>query len=163
MENMEIERKFLVDHLPEGLETFPCHRIEQAYLCTSPVVRVRQEDETYYLTYKGGGLKCREEYNLPLNAQAYAHLSAKADGNILTKRRYMIPVGTYTAELDIFEEAYLGLRYVEVEFDSEAEADAFTPPAWFGAELTGQGEYQNSALSRAESPARWLALHGFKA
>ena len=71
---MEIERKFLVPCLPEGYDTHPFHQIEQAYLCTEPVVRIRQEDDSFYLTYKGKGLLSREEYNLPLTREAYAHL-----------------------------------------------------------------------------------------
>ena len=63
---MEIERKYLVASLPEGYEACPFHTIEQAYLCTEPVVRIRQEDNDYYLTYKSKGLLVREEYNLPL-------------------------------------------------------------------------------------------------
>ena len=62
---MEIERKFTVKKMPAGLESFPFHIIQQAYLNTDPVVRIRREDETYYLTYKGRGLMAREEYNLP--------------------------------------------------------------------------------------------------
>ena len=89
---MEIERKYLVNHVPADYMEFPCHAIEQAYLCTSPVVRIRREDDSYYLTYKGKGLMTREEYNLPLNEQAYAHLLKKADGIILTKTRYLIPL-----------------------------------------------------------------------
>ena len=50
---MEIERKFLVKELPAHLEDYLSHLIEQAYLCTSPVVRIRRQDEEYYLTYKG--------------------------------------------------------------------------------------------------------------
>ena len=44
---MEIERKFLIENenLPASLEEYPCHKIEQGYLCTDPVVRIRQEDE----------------------------------------------------------------------------------------------------------------------
>ena len=63
---MEIERKYLIHKLPEDLETYPCRKIQQAYLCTNPVVRIRRQDQDYYLTYKGGGLMVREEYNLPL-------------------------------------------------------------------------------------------------
>ena len=64
---MEIERKFLIEKekLPPSLDQYPCRRIEQGYLCTDPVVRIRQEDDTYYLTYKAGGFLAREEYNLP--------------------------------------------------------------------------------------------------
>ena len=33
---MEIERKFLIpkENLPTDLASYPCHRIEQGYLCT---------------------------------------------------------------------------------------------------------------------------------
>ena len=65
--NMEIEKKYTIKELPENLESYPCKIIEQAYLNTTPVVRVRKSNDTYYLTYKGSGLMAREEYNLPLD------------------------------------------------------------------------------------------------
>ena len=74
---MEIERKFTIKYLPENLEQYPCHLIEQAYLNTAPVVRIRRQDDDYYLTYKGSGLIAREEYNLPLNEHSYYHLREK--------------------------------------------------------------------------------------
>ena len=58
---MEIERKFTIKSLPEDLENYPFHHIEQAYLSTMPVVRVRKEDDQYYLTYNGSGLLSRDE------------------------------------------------------------------------------------------------------
>ena len=75
---MEIERKFLIQKMPSDLENYKSRLIEQAYLNVKPVVRVRREDETYYMTYKGGGMMAREEYNLPLDADSYAHLLQKA-------------------------------------------------------------------------------------
>lgn len=148
---MEIERKFLIKQIPEGCTSFPCRQIEQAYLNTDPVVRVRRDNDDYYLTYKGKGLLSREEYNLPLNKEAYEHLLAKADGIILTKKRYMIPVpgnDHLTIELDVFEGHYDGLILAEVEFASEEEAKAFNPPDWFGEDVTFSGEYHNSRLSK---------------
>ena len=148
---MEIERKFLIKQIPEGCTSFPCRQIEQAYLNTDPVVRVRRDNDDYYLTYKGKGLLSREEYNLPLNKEAYKHLLAKADGIILTKKRYTIPVpgnDHLTIELDVFEGHYDGLILAEVEFASEEEAKAFNPPAWFGKDVTFSGEYHNSRLSK---------------
>ena len=37
---MEIERKFLIDKIPESIDLsgLKCRRIEQGYLCTEPVV-----------------------------------------------------------------------------------------------------------------------------
>lgn len=148
---MEIERKFLVETPPKDYTSYPFHMIEQAYLCTEPVVRIRREDSTYYLTYKSKGLLAREEYNLPLTAESYAHLLTKADGNILTKKRYLIPVDKrpdLTIEFDVFEGRFAGLMLAEVEFASEEDANAFVPPSWFTRDVTFSGEYQNSRLSK---------------
>lgn len=146
---MEIERKYLLNDLPE-FEQYECHKIEQAYLCTSPVVRVRREDENYYMTYKGGGLMAREEYNLPLNKEAYEHLLKKADGNVISKTRYLIPLEQeeLVAEVDVFEPPFAPLVMAEVEFVSEEQANAFCPPAWFGEDVTFDGRYHNSYMSR---------------
>ena len=146
---MEIERKFLIKQIPEGCTSFPCRQIEQAYLNTDPVVRVRRDNDDYYLTYKGKGLLSREEYNLPLNKEAYEHLLAKADGNIITKKRYEIPDGTgKTIELDLFEGVFSGLTLAEVEFESIEEANAYIPPSWFTKDVTMDAAYHNSNMSK---------------
>ena len=100
---MEIERKYLITAPPQECFSCPCRSIEQAYLCDDPVVRIRRDGERYYLTYKGRGLLAREEANLPLNEASYRHLLSKADGIVLTKKRYCIPLeGTsLTIELDV--------------------------------------------------------------
>lgn len=160
---MEIERKFTVKALPERLSQYPFHHIEQAYLNTDPVVRIRKQDEEYYLTYKGKGLLAREEYNLPLNEHSYYHLREKADGNIIAKKRYLIPVEhptftsdynfsvdqiSLTIELDIFEAPFENLVIAEVEFPDERMAEAFCPVDWFLDDVTNDPAYHNSNLSR---------------
>lgn len=145
---MEIERKYLITHLPFALKDYPCHHIEQAYLNTAPVIRIRREDEDYYLTYKSKGLMVREEYNLPLTKEAYLHLLDKADGNLISKKRYKIPLPSgYTAELDVFFPPFDPLLLVEVEFPDEQSAREFQAPGWFGAEVTFSTAYHNSTLS----------------
>lgn len=146
---MEIERKFLPVTLPENLEQYKSHSIQQAYLNTAPVIRIRKQDNDFILTYKGSGMMAREEYNLPLNEDSYNHLLAKADGNIITKTRYLIPIpGNLTAELDIFEDKFSGLSLIEVEFDSIEAANSFIAPDWFGEDVTNDGHYHNSYLSK---------------
>ena len=149
---MEIERKFLISQLPENLESYPCRQIEQGYLCTCPVVRIRRQDDSYYLTYKSTGMMVREEYNLPLIAESYEHLKPKADGIIITKKRYCIPYQNYMIELDIFEGELAPLILAEVEFSTEEEALKFIPPEWFIKDVTQSYLYHNSYLSQ----------HGFK-
>ncbi|MDD6812111.1 MAG: CYTH domain-containing protein [Lachnospiraceae bacterium] len=162
---MEIERKFTVKTLPVNLEQYPFHVIEQAYLNTDPVVRIRKQDEEYYLTYKGKGLLAREEYNLPLNKTSYYHLREKADGNIIAKKRYLIPLEHPTfvsdyqknvdqmslkIELDIFDKPFDGLIIAEVEFPDKEMAEAFLPVNWFDEDVTNNPEYHNSNLSKRQ-------------
>lgn len=146
---MEIERKYLIKKIPENLEQYRSLKIAQGYLCVDPVVRIRRSNEDYYLTYKGAGLMVREEHNLPLTKEAYEHMIPKIDGLLVEKTRYLIPLtDNLTAELDIFEGDFSSLILVEVEFHSVEEADSFTPPEWFGREVTNDGRYHNSYLSR---------------
>lgn len=148
MKSYEIERKYLIHTLPFDLKKYVFHEIEQGYLCTEPVVRIRKQDDAYYLTYKSKGLMVREEYNLPLTADAYAHLREKTDGRLITKRRYLIPFGKYTIELDLFSSPRSDLMLAEVEFSSEEEALSFKAPDWFGEDVTNSSEYHNSTLSQ---------------
>ena len=143
---MEIERKFLVETLPEGLEQYPKTHMQQAYLSTDPVVRVRRMDEEDVLTCKGPGLLSREEREMPLTAEAFGRLLAKADGTVITKDRWRIPCGPYTIELDVFEPPFAPLVMAEVELSSEDEA--FEKPEWLGQEVTGDSRYYNSSLRK---------------
>lgn len=154
---IEIERKFLVSkesaryYLEKAnLKEFDCHEIEQAYLTTDPVIRVRKSDDDYYLTYKGKGLMSREEYNLPLTKESYETLLQKADGNIITKQRVLIPYNKYMIELDIFKPPFDYIYMAEVEFASEKEAIEFEKPDWFLKEVTDDREYHNSVMSRKQ-------------
>jgi adenylate cyclase len=149
MENIEIERKFLVKKIPDNLDTYEKIDMTQGYLNTDPVVRVRKENDDYVLTYKGSGLLSHSEYNLPLNKEAFEHLLKKCDGIIISKSRYKIPIeNNLTAELDIFKGDLDSLKLVEVEFDSVEEANNFTPPEWFGEDVTTDGRYHNSYISK---------------
>lgn len=149
---MEIERKYLIDkeNLINDIEGYPHHIIEQGYMCTEPVVRIRKSDEEYYMTYKSKGLMAREEYNLPLTKEAYYHLLPKCDGNIISKTRYLIPLDKYTIELDVFSGKFEGLILAEVEFNSLEEAENFTPPKWFGEDVTFSTKYHNSTMSKTD-------------
>ena len=146
---MEIEKKYLLKNLPD-FAACQFHKIEQAYLCTDPVVRVRREDETYYMTYKGRGMLVREEYNLPLNKEAYEHLKEKADGNVIGKTRYLVPLveNGLIAEVDVFDAPFAPLIMAEVEFESEEQANEFVAPEWFGEDVTFDGRYHNSYMSK---------------
>lgn len=155
---MEIERKFQIKKMPENLDSYKKKEIEQGYLCTKPVLRIRKSNDNYILTYKSRlgmtekpvevALTC-EEVELPLSQEAYEHLREKTDDNLISKTRYLIPIdGGLTAELDVFHGRLEGLSFVEVEFPSEEAAAAFQPPEWFGCDVSFDKRYKNNYLSK---------------
>lgn len=162
---MEIERKFTIAQMPENLEQYERKQIEQAYLCRNPVVRIRRSNEDYILTYKSkpflppsGNITARscEEVELPLTKEAYEHLKEKADGFLITKDRYLIPIGQdRKIELDIFKGQLEGLIFAEVEFASEEEAAAFQLPDWFFKDVTFDERYSNGHLSVMKPEDIW--------
>lgn len=157
---MEIERKFLVKHLPENLDKFPRVEIEQAYLCTSPTLRIRRMGDDYILTVKehlasASSAICNREEEFSLSAESFRRLLAKCECS-LSKTRYRINLrsqtgdGFYvglTAELDIFHGRHQGLLLVEVEFPNTETADAFVAPDWFGEDVSADPRYRNSFLA----------------
>ena len=167
---MEIERKFTIKKLPENLEQYGKKEIEQAYLCSKPTIRIRKSNENYILTYKSRlGLdlpenitaRTCEEVELPLSKKAYEHLKEKADGSVISKTRYLIPLDdTHKIELDVFHGYLEGLMFAEVEFASEEESAAFQMPEWFLEDVTFDKRYRNSFLSSFTSLEELQAWNG---
>jgi CYTH domain-containing protein len=146
---MEIERKFTIKELPKNLEQYEHHEITQAYILNSdPVLRIRQLDDDYILTYKSKGMMTRVEEEMSLNKEAFEKLLSKTEGNVISKTRYKIPEANgLVIELDLFHGAFEGLNLAEVEFTSEEEANAYKAPEWFNEDVTFAGSYHNSRMS----------------
>ena len=155
---MEIERKFTIKCLPEHLNQYEKKEIEQAYLCTGPVVRIRKSNQDYILTYKSkkgivlpenATARSCEEVELPLTKEAYEHLKEKADGQVIAKTRYLIPIENgRKIELDVFKGYLKGLVFAEIEFESEEEAAAYQMPDWFEEDVTFDRRYSNAVMTR---------------
>ena len=146
---MEIERKFLIkkESLPQNYNEYTYNELEQAYIITNPVLRIRKKDNEYILTYKGPGFLARQEEEFPLTKESYEKLLTKAEGITISKTRYKIPHDDLVIELDIFKKDLDGLILAEVEFPDMTAANEYVPPEWFGREVTNEGTYHNSSLS----------------
>jgi CYTH domain-containing protein len=152
---VEIERKFLVDRLPE--DPPPGERIEQGYLAIAPdgvEVRVRRRAGTCTLTVKSGPAQVRVEEELEVDERRFESLWALTEGRRIAKTRHVVPLdGGLSAEVDVYEDAHAGLLTAEVEFPSAAASDAFAPPGWLGVEVTGDRRYANQSLALHGPPA----------
>lgn len=158
---MEIEKKYRIKRLPEKLENYTCLNIEQGYLCTKPVIRIRKMNEKYILTYKSKtplqesqyNTKISNEVELPLTESSYVHLQEKVDGNLIQKKRYLIPLENgLKVELDVFGGHLEGLVFAEVEFQSVEDAMEFIPPDWFDEDVSMDKRFNNSYLSQTDKP-----------
>lgn len=148
---LEIERKWKVNaNLPAPLG--PGVALRQGYLTRGggASVRLRDKGGALLLTVKQGTGLTRAEVEVAVTAAQFDALWPLTAGARVEKTRHKVILGEHTAELDRFSGALAGLCLVEVEFDTEAAARAFTPPAWFGPELTHASGWTNAEL----------ALHG---
>lgn len=165
---IEIEKKFTVKEIPFSLEDYPFHQIEQGYLNVHPAIRVRRQDDKYYMTYKGTpGQFIMEraenadgqqdigqtEYNMPLDKTSYEHLASKADGNFIRKKRYLIPLNK-----DAFDEEYLTtdieLAMAVEEGSIKIELDIFEKP--YEGRILAEVEFPNEEAARNYHPAAWF-------
>ncbi len=149
---MEIERKFLIHQHPLNLEQYPFDHIAQGYVSTSPVIRIRQKNDTYLLTCKSKGLMAREEFEIEISHSEFLALQNKIEHQMILKERYYIPLKDHlTLELDIFKGPLQGLMMAEVEFPSLEAAEQFKALDWFDKELTQDYRFQNNHLCQLDS------------
>ncbi|MEQ8859764.1 MAG: CYTH domain-containing protein [Pseudomonadales bacterium] len=146
---IEIERKFLVRHLPD-LEGVIGQPMSQGYLRAdaSGSVRLRISGESAILNVKGptrDGARLEFEYPVP-TADAREMLAALAVAEPVEKVRYRIEHEGYLWELDVFGGRNHGLVIAEVELD--AATDDPPLPEWVGREVTDDPRYYNAYLSR---------------
>jgi len=144
---IEIERKYLVKSLPEGMEVST--PILQGYLAHDEhmEVRIRQYGNNHFLTVKEGSGLTRRETEIEISPQQFLALWPSTEGRRLEKVRSVVNHGTIQVEVD----RYLGdlepLLIAEVEFSSIEESEKFKKPDYLGEEVTGEESYKNLSLA----------------
>jgi adenylate cyclase len=145
----EIERKFLLSELPPTLRLARGEAIKQGYLALDgdTEVRLRTGSAPPRLTIKSGRGEVRTEVELPVEGSGARQLWELTEGRRVEKTRRLMRIDGVEAEVDEYGGDLAGLVVAEIEFPDEQAAQAFTPPAWFGRELTGEPEYANQSLA----------------
>jgi len=139
---MEIERRFWIDGYPTGLPLVTEAVMYQGYISTAPVVRIRstetEKGTVYVLCFKGNGTLAREEIENEISGGFFHRLCAFVGLPLIRKdfKAYALPSG-HILECSLVDAgAETEFFYAEVEFNSIEEANAFTPPAFLGEEIT---------------------------
>ncbi|WP_338244000.1 CYTH domain-containing protein [Aurantiacibacter hainanensis] len=149
----EIERKFLVTGDGWRKAAVSSHHIAQAYIASGNgnEIRIRIVDgDRARLTIKSAEAEQdRDEYEYDVPLEEAKRLYLLAERGAVLKRRHVVPAGGGLEwEIDVFEGANEGLIVAEIELD-EASQD-FARPDWLGEEVTGQREYYNAELAKAQ-------------
>lgn len=145
----EVERRWLVEPgAAKSLKDGRAREIEDLYL-PGTGLRLRKVSEpgvqsVFKLCKKYGksSALCEGVTNLYLSEAEYLLLRSRLVGEPIKKVRYEVAGGA----LDDYG-ASQPQAIFEVEFSSEAEAATYTPPAFVGAEVTGNPAYSGARLA----------------
>ncbi|MCM1024337.1 MAG: hypothetical protein NC395_09815 [Prevotella sp.] len=144
---LEIERRWLVK-IPDRLEEFPYHVIEQAYLEPENGFqgRIRRLDGRFIYTEKArtGSAASRVENEREITEEEYERLKERTILNTVKKKRYVIPYGGLTFELDVFENTVeTGYAIMEAELPEESAEVRLPDFVETVCEVTEDGYYTN--------------------
>ncbi|OXS52456.1 adenylate cyclase [Cohnella sp. CIP 111063] len=156
----EIERKFLMTEFPDTLVRegelvlIKEQRIEQTYLAMDDTqeLRVRKikdlasGEHEFTHTFKRGNGLVREEIEYSISESLYEQLIQASGAIPLTKIRTTADWSGTTVEIDTYDQ--VELRVLEVEFESEEEAESFRAPGWFGPDISSTKQYSNKTVWR---------------
>ena len=146
--SFEIERKFLVEGNFKD-KAISSSRIKQGYILSAGgrTVRIRIRDEQGYITIKGPSNRdgiSRYEWEKEIPLGEAEELMLLCEPGVIDKRRYLVPSGRHTFEVDEFYGENEGLVMAEVELGAEDEA--FVKPDFLGMEVTGDRRFYNGHL-----------------
>jgi CHAD domain-containing protein/CYTH domain-containing protein len=150
---VEIERKYLLAALPEAVRGAESVEIDQGWL---PGERLQERlrrasngaEDRFYRTVKLGRGITRTEIEEEAPRQLFEQLWPLTDGRRLRKRRYYVPEGALTWEIDEFLDRELVLAEVELP----APETQVSLPGWLAPlverEVTGEAAYLNVNLAQ---------------
>jgi adenylate cyclase len=144
----ELEKKFLLEKLPEGLGDPVL--VQQGYLYTEPFeFRVRRKGAQCFMTYKSAGDEERVEWEKEIPEMIFDELLTKKVGRTIKKNRYQHDRDGHRYEFDEYLDEFEGLLIVEIEFQGREAFESFQPPAWLGnvIDVTKDSQYKNKNLA----------------
>lgn len=150
----EIERKYLLSGMPAGLTDAPWAEIEQGYLPGAKIIervrRIRAADGgvRYERTCKLGRGIDRFEFQEDVDEVFFTTVWPLTRGKRVFKRRYKVPAGELTWEIDEFTDRRLVLAEVELERADQSIVIPESIRAVLVREVTDDPDYSNYALAR---------------
>lgn len=139
MRQTERERVFLVKKMPTDISKYVPMPISVGDFFesnSSDALKIRQKGDNYHLIKKETNTTHeRIEHIINIKEGEFKALM-KCTVQSHCKNRYFYPCDKYMCEIDYYLDRLDGYARVEVEFDNDEDMRNFTPPEWFGNEIT---------------------------
>ena len=152
----EIERKFVIDRLPDGmLGQREGTRIHQGYLLLEKEreLRIRKMGQDHHsMTVKQGQGLQRLEQECAISSEQFDMLWPLTAGRRLVKTRYCLQQRDHLWEIDVFAANLSPLVLLEVEFATVEQSREFAAPGFVAFEVTEDPAYKNAALATQGLP-----------
>lgn len=151
----EIERRFVLERLPDDLVIHHPYQVVQAYTVIDDVANIEErvryrrtpEGNYSYLHYQKRGIgRIRKETATPISPDEFRRAMVTCLGLPVIKHVYHEQWGGRWIELHIFR-SHRPLMTIEIEFRNEADAASFRPFSWFGREVTDDRRYNSAAVA----------------
>ncbi len=168
--DIENEKQFVVSSLPPDIATqfqkADFIEIRQGYLPDTPPdpatgkgrvkgARIREETKPdgsvrYVWAEKTGKKGAKQETQRTMEQAEFEKRWPETEACRVYKTRHYLPLDkSHTIELDVFKGGQAdGKMVAEVEFKDEDDALGFSPPDWFGREITK--EFSNRKLAKGD-------------
>ena len=148
----EIERKYLLHGLPDRAAAAPSIDIVQGYLPGTKIIeRVRRLRQTsgirFVRTIKLGRGVSRIEIEEPMTEKLFDALWPLTAGRRIHKRRYLVPDGQFTWEIDEFLDQPLVLGEIELPDERHPAIPEWLAPH-VTREVTDEPGFTNASLAR---------------
>ena len=149
----EIERKYLLSALPPRARDFPCVPIDQGYVpgerLHERLRRTKQDGVVRcYRTVKLGTGVSRIEIEEETTPEIFSRMWTLTRGKRVQKRRWKVPAGELTWEIDEFLDRELVLAEIELPSeDTEVEIPGWLAP-YLVREVTDDPSYLNLNLAQ---------------
>ena len=150
--HLEIEKRYLVDELPDlsGLKSVATIDVYFPEVSDHARLRARHQGDVFELTKKTRQTAengyVMVEQTIELTQVEFDFLSGTSTRRI-EKTRFYIPHGEHLIELDVFGDKLTGLIIAEVEFQSEQDLALFEKPTWLGREIDDEEVLAGGVLS----------------
>ncbi len=149
--NIERERVFLLKKIPKDIAKHKIIEIKIGNLNSTDdfdMLKIRKKNNEYELIKKRLiSEEKTKEYVIKINKEEFNNIYPISIRKH-RKKRVLYPLGKNMCEIDFYQDELEGYVRAEVEFNDSKNYQNFSPPEWFGDEITDINHEMHKGLGK---------------